>query len=115
MVLLRQEVNVSRGHDADQLASHLAGFCNRDPRETVADLGLKHVAYRVSWAHYDGVRDEALLKFLTRTKYARAKHQLVLSVASQSDILKTLSHPHTSFPSREMVYKREDLVQKKTK
>lgn len=40
MVLLRQEVYVSGGDYAHQLAVHLAGLCNRDARETMAYLRL---------------------------------------------------------------------------
>lgn len=78
MVLLRQKVNVSGGDNANQLASHLAGFCYRDSRETVANLGLKHVAHCVLGAHHHWVCDETLLKFLAGRvlrrihKYSRA-------------------------------------------
>lgn len=68
MVVLRQKVDVSGGDDADQLAAHLAGLCYRDPRETVASLGLKHVPHCVSRTHHHRISDKALLKFLARTK-----------------------------------------------
>lgn len=68
MVLLRQEVYVSGGDDTDQLAAHLASLCNRDPRETMACLCLKHVPHCVSRTHHHWVCNEALLKFLARTK-----------------------------------------------
>lgn len=68
MVLLRQKVYVSGGDYADQLAAHLAGLCNRDPRETMAYLCLKHVPHCVVGTHHHWVCNEALLKFLTRTK-----------------------------------------------
>lgn len=67
MVLLRQKVYVPGGDYADQLAAHLASLCNRDPRETMADLCLKHIPHCVPGAHYHWVCNEALLKFLART------------------------------------------------
>lgn len=68
MVLFGQKVYVSGGDYADQLATHLASLCNRDPRETMAYLGLKYVPHCVSGTHYHRVCDKTLLKFLTRTK-----------------------------------------------
>lgn len=68
MVLLRQKVYISGGDYADQLAAHLASLCNRDPRETVECLRLKHVPHCVSGTHYHWVCNKALLKFLARTK-----------------------------------------------
>lgn len=69
MVLLRQKVYVSGGDNADQLAAHLASFCNRDPRETMAYLGLKHIAHCVSRTHYHRICNKTLLKFLAGTKH----------------------------------------------
>ena len=73
MILLREEVDVSRGDDAHQLAAHLARLRDGDPREAVAHLGLEDVAHRVLGAHDQGVCDEALLEALrdTRTKALR--------------------------------------------
>lgn len=68
MVLFRQKVYVSGGDYADQFATHLAGLCNRDPRETMAYLCLKHIPDCVAGAHYHWICNEALLKFLVRTK-----------------------------------------------
>lgn len=68
MVLLRQKVYVSGGNYADQLAAHLTSLCNRNPRETVAYLCLKHIPHCVPGTHYHWVCDETLLKFLARTK-----------------------------------------------
>lgn len=68
MVLLRQKVYVSGGDNADQLAAHLAGLCNWDPRETMAYLCLKHVPHCVSGTHYHWICNEALLKFLPTEK-----------------------------------------------
>lgn len=70
MVLFRQEVYVSGGDYAHQLAVHLAGLCNRDARETVAYLRLQHVPHCVPRTHYHWVCDEALLKFLVRGENA---------------------------------------------
>lgn len=67
MVFLREEVDVSRGDDAHELAAHLARLGDGDAREAVAHLGLKHVAHRVPGAHHHRVCDEALLKFLQGT------------------------------------------------
>lgn len=68
MILLREKVYVSGRNDAHQLAAHLAGFCNWDPRETMAYLGLEHVPHCVSWTHHHWVCNKALLEFLAKTK-----------------------------------------------
>lgn len=61
MVLLLQEVDVSRRNDAHQLAAHFAVVCDGDSAEAVASLGLEHVPYPLVGAHHHRVRDEALL------------------------------------------------------
>lgn len=64
VVLLREEVDVTGGDDAHQLAAHLARLGDGDSREAMPCLGLEHVPDRVARAHHHGVRDEALLEFL---------------------------------------------------
>lgn len=64
MVFLWQEINVSGGDDPHQLAAHLSGFCDGNPRETVPDFGLDNIPDCVVWAHNDWVCDETLLKSL---------------------------------------------------
>ena len=61
MILLLQEVDVSRRDDAHQLAAHFAVVCDGDSAEAVASLGLEHVPYPLVGAHHHRVRDEALL------------------------------------------------------
>lgn len=80
MVFLRQEVYISGGYYPDQLAAHLAGLGNRNPRETMADLCLKHVPYSVTGTHHHWVCDEALLKFLPITKTQRQVFKLLKDI-----------------------------------
>ena len=61
VVLLLQEVDVSGGDDAHQLAAHFPGVCDGDSTEAVASLGLEDVPNALAGAHHHGVRDEALL------------------------------------------------------
>lgn len=62
MVFLREEVNVSWGDDAHQLAAHLACLCDRNARETMSHFGLKNISNCVAWTHHNWVCDETLLK-----------------------------------------------------
>lgn len=62
VIFLREEVNVSGGDDAHQLAAHLACLCDRNARETVSYFGLRHISNRVVWTHHNWVCDETLLK-----------------------------------------------------
>lgn len=64
MVLLSQEVNVSGGDDAHQLAAHGARCGDGDAGKAMPDLGLQHVAHSVRGAQHHRVCDEALLKLL---------------------------------------------------
>lgn len=68
MVFLWEEVNVSGGDDAHQLAAHLARLGDRDAREAVADLCFEYVSHSVARTHHHWVCDETLLKFLTTNK-----------------------------------------------
>lgn len=43
MVLLGQEVDVSGGDDAHQLAAHGARLSDGDAREAMPNLGLQHI------------------------------------------------------------------------
>lgn len=61
MLLLLQEVDVSGGDDAHQLAAHVAVVCDGDAAEAVARLGLEDVPYSLVGAHHHGICDEALL------------------------------------------------------
>lgn len=74
VVFLRQEVDVSWGDDAHQLAAHFARFRDGDPREAMSRFGFDHIPDCVARTHHDRVRDEALLKPLktenNRDEYA---------------------------------------------
>lgn len=77
MVLLGEEVDVSGGDDAHQLAAHLASLGDGDAREAVASLGLEHVPHCVTRAHYKRVCDEALLKPLDKRQISVNKPSCV--------------------------------------
>lgn len=62
VVLLRQEVDISGGDDAHQLAAHFARLRDRNAREAVSHFGLSHIPDRVARTHHNWVRDKALLK-----------------------------------------------------
>lgn len=61
VVILLQEVDVSRGDDAHQLAAHFAVVCYGDSAEAMASFGLEDVSYTLIGAHHHWVCDEALL------------------------------------------------------
>lgn len=61
VLFLLQEVDVSRGDDAHQLAAHLSVVCDGDSTEAVASLGLEDVSNALVGTHHHWVCDEALL------------------------------------------------------
>lgn len=61
VVILLQEVDVSGGNDAHQLAAHFAVVCYGDSAEAMASFGLEDVSYALIGAHHHWVCDEALL------------------------------------------------------
>lgn len=61
VVILLQEVDVSGGDDAHQLAAHFAVVCYGDSAEAMASFGLEDVSYTLIGAHHHRVCDEALL------------------------------------------------------
>lgn len=86
VVLLRQEVDVPGGDNADQLAAHFARLRDGDAGEAVSDLGFEDVAHRVARTHHHGVRDETLLKSLGGKKKKYDKHQILhVRICAESD------------------------------
>lgn len=71
MVLWLQEVNVSGGDDAHQLATHFTIVCDGDATEAVASLGLENISHTLTGAHHHRVCDEALLITLEGGKEGR--------------------------------------------
>lgn len=61
MLLLLEEVDVSRGDDAHQAPAHLPVVSDGDATEAVPRLGLEDVPHALVWAHHHGVGNEALL------------------------------------------------------
>lgn len=82
MVLLREEVDISGGDDAHELAAHFARLRDRNAREAVSYFGLSHIADRVARTHHNWVCDKALLKPLesernrTNHDYHKSFYQL---------------------------------------
>lgn len=79
MVFLRQEIDISGGDDANQLAAHFARLCDRNTWEAMSYFGFKHIPDCVAWTHHHWVCDKTLLKPLKRKK---TKKQPSLPVSS---------------------------------
>lgn len=73
MILLRQEVDVSGGDNAHQLAAHFARLRDGNAGEAVSDLGLEDVAHRVARTHHHRVGDKTLLESLRDKTMIRKK------------------------------------------
>lgn len=61
MLLLFQEVDVSRGDDAYEAAAHLSVIRNGDAAEAMARFCLKDVAHMLVGAHHHGICNKTLL------------------------------------------------------
>jgi len=61
VLLLFQEVDVSRRDDAHQLAAHFSVVRDGDSTEAMTSFGLEDVSNALAGAHHHRVCDEALL------------------------------------------------------
>lgn len=78
VVLLGQEVDVSRSDDAHQFAAHFARLRDGNAGEAVSCFGFNHVPDCVARTHHDWVCDESLFEPLKTKKNKQINYSLPL-------------------------------------